>query len=176
MDFKYLCFRIRIRPEIRSRILKSQIIGVNTSNNDTCSCYNLVSRVSNRVLRVLVRMLYVQEVLAVSCTIQYESRLLGHIWHIFTDPYYFALHITTAKKNMLKIINISSTHWILLKRKSNHSTLDGDSEIGAHIRSKLCSLICLRHLVRSSAVKDRCLFPKKTYFPSCLRNMFLVKI
>ena len=80
MDFKYLCLaRIRIRPEIRSRIRKSQIVGVTTYENDTCSCYNLVSRVSNRVLRILVRMLYVQEVLAVTYTIQYESRLFGHI-------------------------------------------------------------------------------------------------
>ena len=26
-------------------------------------------------------------------------------------------------------------------------TLDGNSEIGAHVRSNLCYLICLRHLI-----------------------------
>ena len=29
--------------------------------------------------------------------------------------------------------------------------VDGNSDIGAHVRSKLCYLICSRHLVRSRA-------------------------
>ena len=41
--------------------------------------------------------------------------------------------------------------------------LDGNSEIGAHIRSTLCYLICLRYSFRWKAV---------TYFPSCVRNIF----
>ena len=33
--------------------------------------------------------------------------------------------------------------------------LDGNSEIGAHVKSNLCYLICLRRFIRSRAVKDR---------------------
>ena len=32
---------------------------------------------------------------------------------------------------------------------------DGNSEIGAHVRSILCYLICSRHLIRSRAVTNR---------------------
>ena len=33
--------------------------------------------------------------------------------------------------------------------------LDGNSEIGSHVRSNLCYLICLRHLIISGAVTNR---------------------
>ena len=32
--------------------------------------------------------------------------------------------------------------------------LDGNSEIGAHVRSNVCYLICLRHVIRSKAVTN----------------------
>ena len=41
----------------------------------------------------------------------------------------------------------------------------GNSEIGGHIRSNLCYLICVRHLIRSRAVANRICCSKKTYFP-----------
>jgi len=55
--------------------------------------------------------------------------------------------------------------------------LDGNSEIGAHVRSKPCYLICLRHLIRSKAVSKRIFsISKNTYFPSCVHYMFCVTI
>ena len=50
--------------------------------------------------------------------------------------------------------------------------LDGNLEIGAHVRSNLCYLNFLRHLLRVIAVTNIILFTKNTYFPSCVRNMF----
>ena len=35
---------------------------------------------------------------------------------------------------------------------------DGNSEIGAHVRSDLCYLICLRHLIKPSSVTNRIFF------------------
>ena len=64
--------------------------------------------------------------------------------------------------------------------------LDGKSEIGAHhVRSNLCYLICLRHLIRSRAVTD--LFsPKRSIFlhacatrselPSNISSLKVVKL
>ena len=54
--------------------------------------------------------------------------------------------------------------------------LDGNSEIGEHVRSILCYLNCIRHLIRSRAVKNRVFFLKNTYFPLCVRNMYRVTI
>ena len=39
--------------------------------------------------------------------------------------------------------------------------LDGNSEIDAHVRSNLCNCMCVRHLIRSRAIKKS----------SCARNM-----
>ena len=51
--------------------------------------------------------------------------------------------------------------------------LDGSSELGVHVRSNLCWLICLKHLIRSRAVTDRTyIFSEKAYFHSCVRKMF----
>ena len=50
--------------------------------------------------------------------------------------------------------------------------IDGNSEIGAHVRSNLCYLICLRHLIRSRAVTNRISISEKTYFALYVRNMF----
>ena len=49
--------------------------------------------------------------------------------------------------------------------------LDGNSEIGAHVRSNLCYLICLRHLIKLRSHKSD--LSEKTYFPLCVRTMFL---
>ena len=50
--------------------------------------------------------------------------------------------------------------------------LDDKSEIGAHVRSNLCYLICGRHLLSSSAVTTRNFFSGNPYFPSCVRYLF----
>ena len=39
--------------------------------------------------------------------------------------------------------------------------LDGNSEIGSHVRSNLCCLICLRHLIRSRTLTNRIFFSQK---------------
>ena len=44
--------------------------------------------------------------------------------------------------------------------------LDGNSEKGAHARSNICHLICLRHSIRSSAVT-------KSFFFKSENNFFL---
>ena len=54
--------------------------------------------------------------------------------------------------------------------------LDGNSEIGAQVRSNLCYLICLKHLIRNKAVSNRVIFSEKTYVPLCARNMLWVTI
>ena len=38
---------------------------------------------------------------------------------------------------------------------------DGNSEIGVHVRSNLCYLICSRDLLRQRAVTNRIFFPRK---------------
>ena len=50
--------------------------------------------------------------------------------------------------------------------------LDGNSGIGAHVKNNLCYLICLRHMIRSGAVKNQIFSFEKIYFPSCVHNMF----
>ena len=42
--------------------------------------------------------------------------------------------------------------------------LDGNSELGARVRSNLCYLICFRHLLGSRAVTNRNVFSKKIIF------------
>ena len=43
--------------------------------------------------------------------------------------------------------------------------LNGNSEIGTHVRSNFCELICLRHLIISRAVMNWIFFfSAKTYF------------
>ena len=47
--------------------------------------------------------------------------------------------------------------------------LDGNPEIGAHVRSILCYLICLSNLISSRVVTIRILY--LTYTPSCVCKM-----
>ena len=41
--------------------------------------------------------------------------------------------------------------------------LDGNSEVGVYVRSKLCYLICLRHLIRPIELKNPNLFRKDLF-------------
>ena len=50
--------------------------------------------------------------------------------------------------------------------------LDGNSEIGAHVRSNHCYLIYLRKLIRSKTFTNRFVFSKKTHFYSCVCAAF----
>ena len=43
-------------------------------------------------------------------------------------------------------------------------TLDGDTEIGAHVGSNLCDLICVRHLIGSWAAKSCIVSPERPIF------------
>ena len=52
--------------------------------------------------------------------------------------------------------------------------LDDNSKTVASIRSNLCHLICLRHLIRSKRVTKQIYFAEKTYFPACKPNIFFV--
>ena len=49
---------------------------------------------------------------------------------------------------------------------------DGNSEIGAHVRSNLCSLVCLRHLLDREQSKIGNYSSEKTFFPTYARKMF----
>ena len=49
--------------------------------------------------------------------------------------------------------------------------LDCKSEIGAHIRSNPCYLICLRQLIRSRAGENPILFRKDQFSLMCAQNV-----
>ena len=49
--------------------------------------------------------------------------------------------------------------------------LDGNSEIGAHVRSNLRYSICFKHFIESWSISNLILFSVKTYFPSYVRNL-----
>ena len=53
--------------------------------------------------------------------------------------------------------------------------LDGNSEIGAHVRSNLCYLSCLKHLIRSRIDTNR-IFSPIFFFTTSVRNLFWVTI
>ena len=53
---------------------------------------------------------------------------------------------------------LSGTYNVLMSVPCRVHILDGNSEIGAHVRSNLCYFICLRHLIRSRAVTYRIFF------------------
>ena len=55
-------------------------------------------------------------------------------------------------------------------RVSRVLILDGNVEIGAHVSSNFCNLICLRHFSRSKAVTNCFFFLRKDLdFSSCVR-------
>ena len=45
--------------------------------------------------------------------------------------------------------------------------LHGNSEIGAHVKSSLCYLICLRHLTSLGVVKNRIFFLRPNFLHAC---------
>ena len=47
------------------------------------------------------------------------------------------------------------------------------SEIDTQVRHNFCYLICKSHVIRSRAVTIGFFFSEKTYFPSCVRSMYL---
>ena len=51
--------------------------------------------------------------------------------------------------------------------------LDGNSDIGAHVLSTTCNLLCLRHFFRSRSVGNLKFISEKTRFSSYMRNMSL---
>jgi len=55
--------------------------------------------------------------------------------------------------------------------------LDGSLKTVANLRSNICYLTCWRHLIRPRAMSNQIYFlRKKTYFPSCVRNICWVTI
>ena len=62
-------------------------------------------------------------------------------------------------------VNTRTAERINLVKAKNHDTLiDGDSELGAHVRNILCYLTCLRHLKRSREGTSRTFFLRKDPF------------
>jgi len=77
------------------------------------------------------------------------------------------LHLWLANFESRPVFSINSTNVIMVL------ILDGNSEMGAHVRSNLLYVICIIHLIRARAVTNRILFfSEKTYFSSYVRNMF----
>ena len=77
---------------------------------------------------------------------------------------------------------ILSFYFYILRYDPMELILDGNSEIGAHVRSNLCYLIFLRHLLRSRTVtivseKTTFLYAGATCFelPSNTRTMIMPK-
>ena len=52
--------------------------------------------------------------------------------------------------------------------------LDGNSEIGAQVRSNRFYSICLRDLIRSRAVTDQILFFERNFFSSCVHVLSVI--
>ena len=73
-----------------------------------------------------------------------------------------------STKCMIKAVHSQYSPTRILKSKAGYDhgipILDGNSEKGAHVRSILCTLICLRHLIRSRAVTDPFFSPKRPNF------------
>ena len=55
-------------------------------------------------------------------------------------------------------IDPNPTSSTLILKPDPSLVLDGFSDIGAHVRSKLCCLICIWQLIRSRAITDRIYF------------------
>ena len=68
----------------------------------------------------------------------------------FPRPPLLPLEIYSVTSSQYKLINIYNHKWI--KIWAMVLILEGDSEIGAHVKSNLCYLICLRYSIRSRAV------------------------
>ena len=94
----------------------------------------------------------------------------------------FFISIISAGNNPLRLPvprQADRSGWSLELRRSTRGGPSGQvgtnysirCQNGAHVRSNLCHLICLGHLIRSKTVKNRINFSKLTYSPSCVRNV-----
>ena len=54
--------------------------------------------------------------------------------------------------------------------------LDGNSDIGAHVRTNLCYPISLKDLIRLRVVTNRIFLLREDLIPACVRNIFWVTI
>ena len=68
------------------------------------------------------------------------------------------------------LINSASPRVLILDGNSEHVTHPW-RKMGAQVRSNLCYLICLRHLIRSREEAHLIFSSKKTNYPACVRNM-----
>ena len=70
--------------------------------------------------------------------------------------------------------------WISYEQKKIEiysTVLDGNSKMGTHVRSNLCYLICLQHLIRSDqirAVIKLNSFPLRIKTPMCVHMLLSV--
>ena len=112
---------------------------------------------------------------------------LDHGRHIWLFLFFTVFHFNSAQRSMrnrlIKNPCFSSLFWSLTLEDSNSNPhtiattmviiLDGNSEIGAHVRSNFCYLTPLRHLIRSIAVTNLIFFfiLKMTYLPIYVRDV-----
>ena len=112
---------------------------------------------------------------------EYWIVLLFYSRNVCTEPkniIFFSIHKAI-------IINFANLWWYInvyiLYIKRNifppHSSatalrLDGNSEIGAHVKSLLCYLICVSHLIKSRAVTDFSLL-KTIFLHACATRSWL---
>ena len=108
-----------------------------------------------------------------------NSEPVAHVWRTFLN-YNSTLRLLSIWANSL---NRQKYHFhsirahLFLPNISTSSTyirIYGSSEIGTHVRSNLCYLISIGHLIMLTAVTDGIFCFKKTYFPACVRNLFWV--
>ena len=76
----------------------------------------------------------------------------------------FRFEIFNSEKNFLPSGKVLKPPMVLI--------LDGNSEIGAHVKSNLSYLFCIRHLIKRKELTNPTIISDKTYFPSCVRNRF----
>ena len=97
---------------------------------------------------------FIENYYPISCCIQHTDVALksgsGSGSDDYSDP---------ARQDRQSMIGILAEFMVLIS--------DGNLEIGAHARLKLCS----RHLSTQRAVKHRIVCSEKTHFRSCVRNM-----
>ena len=86
------------------------------------------------------------------------------------------VYIEVTLLNLIQFLQKSLSRDLPSKKRNNsdlenwmHSaqsmvTLDGNSEIGAHVMSNICYLICLRHLINSRAFTNRIFFIRNYLF------------
>ena len=66
-----------------------------------------------------------------------------------------------------RVIEVYSNALHLNPKKPMVLIFDGNSDIGSHVRSNFCYLICIMHFVRSSAVTNRILQKIPIFLHAC---------